>query len=130
MTKTLYIIIGAIVTLLPASQGLGQQEQQGQQGTVLSIPYQAEHRFTADECNEPFQCVTTTFPSVPAGKRLVAKQIVVSAALSSGTQVESRINVNNVLVSFSFVPTMASTGGTGAVGDHSVLFYVDGGSSV
>jgi hypothetical protein len=44
MTKTLYIIIGAIVTLLPASQSLGQQGQQEQQGTVLRIPYQAEHR--------------------------------------------------------------------------------------
>ena len=119
MTKTLYIIIGAIVTLLPASQSLGQQ-----------IPYQAEHRFAATECGPsgvpPFQCISTSFPSVPAGKRLVAERIVASAALDSGTLVESRINVNNVLVSFSFVPTLKfSSGGTSAVGDQTVLFYVD-----
>jgi hypothetical protein len=136
MTKTLYIIIGAIVTLLPASQSLGQQGQQEQQGTVLRIPYQAEHRFTTTECGPsglaPFQCNSTSFPSVPAGKRLVAERIVASASLASGTLVESRINVNNVLVSFSFVPTLtfSSGGGTSAVGDQTVLFYVDGGSSV
>src|SRR6516165_4254197 len=117
MTKTLYIIIGAIVTLLPASQSLAQQ-----------IPYQAEHRFAATECGPsgvpPFQCISTSFPSVPAGKRLVAERIVASAALDSGTLVESRININNVLVSFSFVPTLKfSSGGTSAVGDQTVLFY-------
>jgi hypothetical protein len=62
----------------------------------------------------------------------VAERIVASAALASGALVESRINVNNVLVSFSFVPTLtfSSGGGTSAVGDQTVLFYVDGGSSV
>ena len=62
----------------------------------------------------------------------MAERIVATASLASGTLVESRINVKNVLVSFSFVPTLtfSSGGGTSAAGDQTVLFYVDGGSSV
>jgi hypothetical protein len=143
MMKILHIIIGAcLVTLLPVSQGLGQQGQQGGGSSVTvinpttnpaktssvddpgRIPYQAYHQFPNTDCNVPGQCIFN-FPSVPTGKRLVAQHIVVSALISSGNAVSAAIAVGNVRSTDFFVPIA----GLVALGDQPVLFYVNGGSS-
>jgi hypothetical protein len=93
------------------------------------IPYQAQHKFATGDClSALFQCIFN-FPAVPAGKRLVAQHIVVSAVLSSGTEADARIVIGDVVGSHFFVPTVVTPSGTSVLGDQSVQVYVDGGSS-